>query len=129
MAFLDETGLAELWSLVKAEDAKGAKIAAGSYIGTGTYGASNPCSLTFDFEPRVVVFTGRNPAAYVETQPKVTGGIVYWGVTTTMYANGMDTENTITYSGNTMSWYCDSGYGGYIQLNESGRTYHYIAIG
>lgn len=28
-----------------------AKIATGSYVGTGTYGASNPCSLTFDFNP------------------------------------------------------------------------------
>ena len=26
-----------------------AKIQTGSYIGTGTYGASNPCSLTFLF--------------------------------------------------------------------------------
>ena len=25
-----------------------AKIQTGSYVGTGTYGASNPCSLTFD---------------------------------------------------------------------------------
>ena len=25
----------------------GVKIATGSYVGTGTYGASNPCSLTF----------------------------------------------------------------------------------
>ena len=24
----------------------GAKIATGSYVGTGTYGSSNPCSLT-----------------------------------------------------------------------------------
>ena len=28
-----------------------AKIQTGSYVGTGTYGASNPCSLTFDFVP------------------------------------------------------------------------------
>ena len=63
MAFLDETGLAELWSLVKAEDAKGVKIAAGSYVGTGTYGSSNPNSLTFDFVPKIVMLftdkTGR----------------------------------------------------------------------
>ena len=107
------------------------RIATGSYTGTGTYGSSNPNSLTFDFEPKVVFMTGRDPSAYVETQPKVTGGIVYWGVTTTMYANGTDdsAKSTITYSGNTMRWYCASGYGGYCQLNESGRVYHYIAIG
>ena len=33
---------------------KKAKIQTGSYIGTGTYGASNPCSLTFDFVPKIV---------------------------------------------------------------------------
>ena len=29
-----------------------AKIATGSYVGTGTYGANNPCSLTFPFLPQ-----------------------------------------------------------------------------
>ena len=29
-----------------------AKIQTGSYVGTGTYGANNPCSLTFDFVPK-----------------------------------------------------------------------------
>ena len=28
-----------------------ARIQTGSYVGTGTYGASNPCSLTFEFKP------------------------------------------------------------------------------
>ena len=32
-----------------------AKIQTGSYVGTGTYGASNPCSLTFDFVPTLVI--------------------------------------------------------------------------
>ena len=31
-----------------------ARIQTGSYVGTGTYGASNPCSLTFDFVPKMV---------------------------------------------------------------------------
>ena len=29
-----------------------ARIQTGSYVGTGTYGADNPCSLTFDFVPK-----------------------------------------------------------------------------
>lgn len=29
-----------------------AKIQTGSYVGTGTYGASNPCSLTFGKYPK-----------------------------------------------------------------------------
>ena len=34
-----------------------AKIQTGSYVGTGTYGASNPCSLTFDFVPKLILIT------------------------------------------------------------------------
>ena len=32
-----------------------AKIQTGSYVGTGTYGADNPCSLTFEFKIKLVV--------------------------------------------------------------------------
>ena len=35
-----------------------AKIQTGSYVGTGTYGASNPCSLTFDFNLRYITWCG-----------------------------------------------------------------------
>ena len=33
-----------------------AKIQTGSYVGTGTYGADNPCSLTFNFTPILITF-------------------------------------------------------------------------
>ena len=35
-------------------------ISAGSYVGTGTYGANNPNTLTFDFAPKVVVLFNSN---------------------------------------------------------------------
>lgn len=60
MAFLDETGLAELWSLVKAEDAEvlasPGKTEILQYTGTGTVGASKPMSFTFRFAPKVLLF-------------------------------------------------------------------------
>lgn len=34
--------------------ANGVKVATGSYVGTGTYGSKNPCSLTFDFKPKLI---------------------------------------------------------------------------
>ena len=34
----------------------GAKIATGSYVGTGTYGSSNPCSLTLVTAGRRLIF-------------------------------------------------------------------------
>ena len=30
-----------------------AKIQTGSYVGTGTYGANNPCRLTFNIKPKI----------------------------------------------------------------------------
>jgi hypothetical protein len=39
-----------------------AKIQTGSYVGTGTYGADNPCSLTFNMIPKILF-------VYEETQP------------------------------------------------------------
>ena len=32
-----------------------ARVQTGSYVGTGTYGKNNPCSLTFDFVPQFVL--------------------------------------------------------------------------
>lgn len=50
--FLDERGLAALWEKVSERG----RVAVTSYVGTGTYGAENPCSLTFDFAPKVIVW-------------------------------------------------------------------------
>lgn len=38
-----------------------AKIATGSYVGTGLYGENNPVELTFDFEPKMLVIIPANP--------------------------------------------------------------------
>ena len=37
-------------------DMGNAKIAMGTYQGTGTYGVNNPNSLTFDFKPKLLIF-------------------------------------------------------------------------
>lgn len=38
----------------------GARIATGSYVGTGTYGSGNPNTLTFEFEPKIVIVYEEN---------------------------------------------------------------------
>lgn len=130
MAFLDETGLAELWKLIQAEDAEAvadkAKIATGSYTGTGTYGASNPNSLTFDFVPKVILFFSSASVIYagINNYPL----ILLWGTTTQFgtTSSGTDKYSIVTYSGNTMSWYSLGTAG---QFNVSGTTYKWVAIG
>lgn len=133
MAFLDETGLAELWGLISAEDAKSAKIAHGSYGGSGKYGASNKNTLTFDFAPKLVVVhdpNGRN-FLLVRGASKVlawiSGGLISVDSTS---ASGYDPQwatLTISWGETSVSWYAASS--AQYQYNYSGYTYYYIAIG
>lgn len=106
-----------------------ASIVTGSYVGTGTYGASNPNTLTFDFEPKVVILW----YATSTWEDEASVFLIRWNYTT-QFAPGYSTNsnssvyiNYITYSGNTISWY-NAGYA-YYQLNNPGNTYSYLAIG
>lgn len=123
MAFLDETGLAELWALIKAEDdavqENGVKIAYGSYTGTGTSKSGNENSLTFSFVPKVVVIgKGGYYGDFSWVRGQANGK---------SYVDSSQVQSVIlTWSGNTISWYGSSAA---IQLNESGSTYYYVAIG
>lgn len=134
--FLDESGLATLWSLIKAEDVKtlgaGVKIATGSYKGTGKGGASNPNSLTFDFVPKLVFI-----------KFDISAGEADWWLfipycyTNQYFGYAFAYKGTMAYScyarvnDKTMSWYSDksSTQGIAEQANYSGYTYHYFAIG
>lgn len=107
----------------------GAKIAYGTYTGTGTYGSANPKTLTFSFQPKLVIvepdtgdiaaypcqfgffFRGQN---YAQTKPNAAGG-------------GNDANVAkLTWSGNSVSWY---GQNVASQLNANNFTYFYLAIG
>ena len=46
------------------------KIAYGSYIGTGTYGSSNPCRLTFPFTPKILIITAYGTPSSTSTTQK-----------------------------------------------------------
>lgn len=109
------------------------KIATGSYTGTGTYGASNPNSLAFDFVPKLL-FVARKDRAYNSFFwfKDVTHGFALHSYTTD--SNGTSDQTSIngskvavTVSGNTVSWFSSSG--AEAQLNFSGFIYQYIAIG
>lgn len=98
------------------------KIATGSYVGTGKYGSSNPNSLTFEFEPKVVI---------ISTDGDYTTAIGFpyiWG-SAKMYTQRGSFQNscTVSVSGNTMSYYNDNDE--YTQMNTAKQKYPYIAIG
>lgn len=114
---------------------KKARIVTGSYVGTGTYGAINPNTLTFDFEPKVVFIFG-----YARTtnnggeKSRLTALVNPYG----SYAHAFDTMHTgvVSWNDKTVSWYSintgSSQYESYTswqQLNKTDATYYYIAIG
>lgn len=96
------------------------KIAAGSYVGTGTHGKDNPNTLTFPFEPKLVVIQhhrlGDSYSLYM-----------LYGVETTS-GNYHESNGTvkITWNSKTVSWYANLND---PQMNVSGETYHYFALG
>lgn len=114
-----------------------AQIATGSYMGTGTYGSANPNSLTFGFEPKlVIVWLAHQPSDNYGLRPSgSTSGSWEQSI---MYTKGqcrclVEYNNTayveeISVNGNIFSWYTTSS-SAPGQLNQSGVTYEYFAIG
>lgn len=156
--FLDEAGLAELWSLIRAEDerlaAADVKCAVVSYVGTGAAGKANATSVTFDFVPKILMafsadgkIYARSAGAYSEQ----VANIGFFGALTTQYVydvlwhssvpNYNDLRNWVKKSegGNTISWYAanedgtvesgEASFAADVQMNSAGNTYHIVAIG
>lgn len=127
--FLDEAGLEALWARIKAADdaldAAAAKIATGSYTGTGKNGSGSKNSLTFDFVPKFVVVAMKGANTFYGNAP-----ILWWvnpDAAVTGQTSNSDYAATCSLSGTTLSWYNAKGVG--YQLNVSGTVYRYIAIG
>lgn len=99
------------------------KMATGTYVGTGTSGSSNPNSLQFDFEPRLLVVSG---IAEYPSYSYMGIMLVPSGIGFSLYKKGDPSELSVSSANGCVKWWCgltDS------QLNQSGVTYSYIAIG
>lgn len=113
----------------------GARIEVGSYVGTGTYGADNPNSLTFGFEPKFLLIGRQGNALSVTSGADQTYISQYVAGMPTSYTAGWgfgryysgDTYGKKSDDGKTVSWYgpIDPAY----QFNKSGTNYYYIALG
>lgn len=101
-----------------------------SYVGTGTYGASNPVRVTFDFEPKLVIIHGwmgydTGTGYYSEDATAV---IPYNSAKATLnLASSSSLNMNIVWDGKTVSWYDDRKAG--LQANRSGEKYIVAAIG
>ena len=115
-----------------------ARVQVVSYVGTGTYGSSNPCSLTFDFAPKVVMFlrgykksstqfnylygSYGSDSLVITTADLLEEFSVYngFGRYSSAYAKKDST-------GRTISWY--SYESANSQANATGCTHYFLAIG
>ena len=112
-----------------------ARVQVLSYVGTGTQGASNPCSITADFPMKMVVY------AFAEnlttSAPEYIYQILDWVSTSYSSKQGLGSDSNGTLMGKksadskTLSWYIDTSYTdqAWVQLNESGKKYTFLAIG
>lgn len=88
----------------------GASMSIGSYQGTGTSGILNMTSISFDVTPGYVVIntSSNQPTTMIKGQE---------------YLNDL----TLFWYGNSVAWFNNSDPA--IQLNESGKTYHFVSFG
>ena len=110
-----------------------AKIETGSYTGNGNTKIENPNSLTFGFVPKVVFICRDSvsnfnvglffPIALAASYKQY--GYAYINQGSGLYVSDRSFARC---NGNTLSWYYNATSAG-DQLNISGITYHYIAIG
>ena len=113
------------------------KIQTGSYVETGTYGASNPCSLTFDFEPEFVFVFRYNSAIapfYAHNASTSTRTDCMIWLNKSSCEMNESSINIISFdeSTNTLSWYIERPENyveALMQLNLSSETFKYIVVG
>lgn len=103
----------------------------GTYIGTGTYGSSNPNTLTFGFQPQLVIVSRDGHYQGLSSISEVI--ILHYGMSsyTDRYTGGGTSTNPviITWSGNSVSWYNSKAESGLYQMNWTNKIYQYIAFG
>ena len=108
-------------------DGPGARIEAGSYIGTGTYGSGNPNTLTFSNEPEIVFISPAGTANWAI--------FIIKDLTENYKGHGYISPDRMSYnyakySGRKLDWYNNySSNANMYQMNFNGAQYHYVAIG
>ena len=105
------------------------KIATGSYAGTGKRGSSNPCKLSFPFVPKIVFITQKTGSSNGNRATLIHGCTA--AQSTDYLAYGI-TSVTWNDTNKSVSWYSTDGNESQAisaQMNQSGTTYLYVALG
>lgn len=130
---LNGAGLEVLWELIKERDVN---VTTGSYVGTGKAGSSNPNQIAVGFDAKFVVVV---PAAISVNDGGGNNYSTFFGLLIPSQQVGMvktvggTTARilTATSGGGVVRWYtAGSAHSDTLaQMNQSGATYHYAAIG
>ena len=102
----------------------GARIATGSYVGTGKCGSSNPNTLTFKFVPKLVIVTSSSGGGILVMIAGAKNAVInqFTG----------DSINVLLWNETRLSWYTQNiteDYQSGTQMNQSNTEYVYVAIG
>lgn len=98
------------------------QVYTGSYVGTGTYGASNPTTLSFPFEPKMVIIAANAYQGGI-THPLIRPDTVgYVTIAASIYSSMV-----VSWADNGLSFYDTAS--AIRQFNNSGTTYYFIALG
>ena len=99
------------------------RIQTGSYVGTGTYGQSNPKSLTFDLYPVVVMIAAATDGHAIPPC------ILMRGIPISIFSAGSLGSDAlyVTWGEHSVSWYSKSST--FSHANEDGATYRYLVLG
>lgn len=89
------------------------KITHQTYTGAGKYGSANPCSLTFETAPDLIIIVGK-------------GGHTLFLHSGSVNAYGNGGTSIVSWNGSTVSWYSNGSVA--YQFNESGSTYQVFAF-
>lgn len=107
-----------------------ARIQTGSYVGTGTYGSSNPCRLQFNFKPQLFILFGKsNSNASYRDMIIAIRGDAQLAFTISHGSNPSSPVSTgliFSWASKYLTWYASSLNN---QLNASGVTYNWLAAG
>lgn len=104
-----------------------------SYVGTGTYGESNPCSITADFPIEIIIYLGRDSGTniqdgFVSTGPVMLNSRLTFDYKSNVGFNGTsNTRGKKSLDSHTFYWFSTTS--STNQLSSSGYTYYFLCLG
>lgn len=103
------------------------RIATGSYVGDGKYGASNPCTLSFDFKP-LWLMIGEGQTSESTTPEMMDTSFFVYPSRGASSVSGKALR--VTWADDYVKWYCTSSLSSAgAQNNTEGCTYYWVALG